>query len=297
MALTDKLRAIGNAIRAKTGGTDPIPLTDMPAAIENLASGVSNIGFDRLELDKMPDTTEYAFGEELDTTGMVVSAVYSNGAKRHISFDEFTYIDMPSYMPRSSTFAWFADKDVPGSFCELSIPVECCDSITLTRVNKGDFPKSDSFLYSDAGRFWKSNKDGRKYQITGLEAELFWGNDGISKAILSPYDIHVIGARCFRDCKYIDKITLPDCLVEIGDSAFSGCHNIFASSSGMFYLPEKLQTIGSNAFYECSNSVNFISVRVPDSVTKIGVNAFKGFRTVFYNGPATGAPWGARAMN
>lgn len=39
MALTDKLTAIGNAIRAKTGGTDLIPLADMPAAIESIPSG------------------------------------------------------------------------------------------------------------------------------------------------------------------------------------------------------------------------------------------------------------------
>ncbi len=41
MALTDKLTAIGNAIRAKTGGTDLIPLADMPAAIESIPSGGS----------------------------------------------------------------------------------------------------------------------------------------------------------------------------------------------------------------------------------------------------------------
>ena len=39
MALTDKLTAIGNAIRSKTGGTDLIPLADMPAAIEGIPTG------------------------------------------------------------------------------------------------------------------------------------------------------------------------------------------------------------------------------------------------------------------
>ena len=41
MALTDKLTAIGNAIRSKTGGTDLIPLADMPAAIEGISGGGS----------------------------------------------------------------------------------------------------------------------------------------------------------------------------------------------------------------------------------------------------------------
>jgi len=39
MALTDKLTAIGNAIRAKTGGTSLIPLVDMPAAIISIDGG------------------------------------------------------------------------------------------------------------------------------------------------------------------------------------------------------------------------------------------------------------------
>lgn len=39
MALTDKLTAIGNAIREKTGKTDLIPLADMPNEILNISSG------------------------------------------------------------------------------------------------------------------------------------------------------------------------------------------------------------------------------------------------------------------
>lgn len=43
MALTDKLTAIGDAIRSKTGGTDLIPLVDMPAAIEGISGGGGEI--------------------------------------------------------------------------------------------------------------------------------------------------------------------------------------------------------------------------------------------------------------
>ena len=41
MALTDKLTAIGNAIRQKTGKTDLIPLADMPNEILSISSGGS----------------------------------------------------------------------------------------------------------------------------------------------------------------------------------------------------------------------------------------------------------------
>ena len=44
MALIDKLTAIGNAIREKTGTTDLIPLADMPQAILNIESGGASEG-------------------------------------------------------------------------------------------------------------------------------------------------------------------------------------------------------------------------------------------------------------
>ncbi len=39
MALIDRLTAIGNAIREKTGTTDLIPLADMPSAIASISGG------------------------------------------------------------------------------------------------------------------------------------------------------------------------------------------------------------------------------------------------------------------
>ena len=36
MALTDKLKAIADAIHAKVGGTDTMTLDDMPTAISNI---------------------------------------------------------------------------------------------------------------------------------------------------------------------------------------------------------------------------------------------------------------------
>ena len=39
MALTDKLSAIGNAIRAKTGKTDKLTLDEMPTEIESIETG------------------------------------------------------------------------------------------------------------------------------------------------------------------------------------------------------------------------------------------------------------------
>ena len=42
MALTDKLTAIGDAIREKEGSTGLIPLSDMPSRIQALSTGGDN---------------------------------------------------------------------------------------------------------------------------------------------------------------------------------------------------------------------------------------------------------------
>ena len=42
MALTDKLTAIGNAIRAKTGGTAALTLPEMAAAVSAIPTGITN---------------------------------------------------------------------------------------------------------------------------------------------------------------------------------------------------------------------------------------------------------------
>lgn len=49
MALTDKLTAIGNAIREKNGTTDLIPLVDMPQAILDISGGGTELAVEYIE--------------------------------------------------------------------------------------------------------------------------------------------------------------------------------------------------------------------------------------------------------
>jgi len=40
-----------------------------------------------------------------------------------------------------------------------------------------------------------------------------------------------------------------------------------------------------------------LKLKIPDSVTEIGENAFRGVQHIEYHGNAKGAPWGANSMN
>ena len=57
----------------------------------------------------------------------------------------------------------------------------------------------------------------------------------------------------------------------------------------------KLTKIYSKAI-TALNYVNLEVVKIPDTVTEIGKDAFSGIPKVIYNGPATGAPWGAKEV-
>ena len=83
-------------------------------------------------------------------------------------------------------------------------------------------------------------------------------------------------------------ITIPGTLdsytvTGIGDNAFSGCHSLKTLSLG-----ENIKTIGSYAFYDCTQITG--SVTIPQSVTSIGNEAFRwcsGIDSLTINNAAT----------
>ena len=66
----------------------------------------------------------------------------------------------------------------------------------------------------------------------------------------------------------LSNVSLPEGLLEIGNSAFFGCHNLSSVS-----LPSTLQAIRDNAFEFCSS---LTSITIPDRVTQLGNWVFSG---------------------
>ncbi|MDE6101977.1 MAG: leucine-rich repeat protein, partial [Ruminococcus sp.] len=62
------------------------------------------------------------------------------------------------------------------------------------------------------------------------------------------------------------KYIIPDSVIEIGASAFSGCSNLTE-----IIIHDRVTSIGYNAFANCKN---LSSIKIPDSVTTVGVNTF-----------------------
>ena len=112
-------------------------------------------------------------------------------------------------------------------------------------------------------------------EATIVDVDAVISGDVIVPATLGGYDVTKIGEYAFEWCDKITSITLPECLVEIGDYAFVDCRYLTA-----FFIVGNdlvdtcaLETIGDSAFLRC---MILESVDIPDSVTYLGEYAFAG---------------------
>lgn len=77
--------------------------------------------------------------------------------------------------------------------------------------------------------------------------------------------IEVIEKDAFKNCNSIEKISLPDSLIEIG--GFSNC-----SMLTNIDIPDSVIKIGISAFYDCDG---LTTIKIPEGVTSIEYSAFK----------------------
>ncbi len=129
---------------------------------------------------------------------------------------------------------------------------------------------------------WKLNDQGvLTISGTGPMADYYYGEEtpwqkysGIGrsleelciKEIVVEEGITTVGSFAFRDCYWVEKVTLPDSLIEIHDLAFDFCTNLKE-----IVLPEKLTLIGSGAFQACES---LEQINIPASVVEIRDYAF-----------------------
>ena len=69
------------------------------------------------------------------------------------------------------------------------------------------------------------------------------------------------------------------------------CEEVLAKK---LIIKSGITTIQTDTFKYCTN---LTSVTIPDTVTSIGTDAFKDVPHIYYNGSASGKPWGALAIN
>lgn len=141
--------------------------------------------------------------------------------------------------------------------------------------------------------------NGKIYSVTSIGEDSF-SYCGSLTSVTIPHSITTIGAGAFYSCN-ITSLTIPSSVTNIGSLAFVDCGNlvsiavedgnpiydsrgncnaIIATSSNTLVLgckntvvPNSVIRIGTNAFNGCSG---LSSVSIPNSVTSIGFRAFSG---------------------
>ena len=97
-----------------------------------------------------------------------------------------------------------------------------------------------------------------------------------------------IPAHVFSSLSNLKTVTIPNSVTSISSSAFEYCYGLTSVT-----IPSSVTSIGNNAFAGCSG---LTSVTIPSGVTSIGNNAFDGIDIIYYNGSASGEPWGANKI-
>ena len=148
---------------------------------------------------------------------------------------------------------------------------------------------SSSWNYSNRPVVWNSYK-GICGDFNGLEYIAYHDNEGNPYIVITEYNgsdtdvvipeyieangeqivVKEILNSAFEDNTKITSICIPDSVTTIGSDAFYYCSNLTTVTFGE---NSQLASIGSYAFFGCSS---LTSIYIPDSVTTIGSHAFDG---------------------
>lgn len=191
----------------------------------------------------------------LPVTEIKNAAVYGNTRlKKLIISENIKTIGLSAF--RDSTY--LEEIVFPASLEEIKLEAfSGCISLKKITVNEGNK------VYS--------SKDGVLFAANESELVLYPARleptaaDGEPKIYTVPQSVTKIRKGAFRDCKRVDKVVLPEGLIEIESYAFYN----FTTLTGIDL--KNVQTIGEYAFYNCTMLDEIV---IPDSVQTVGEYAF-----------------------
>lgn len=184
-----------------------------------------------------------------------------------------------------------------------------------------DVVPSNSYFQSSDGMLIDIEENSVIRCPEGLEINTKAVKEPVEPFEVLPYGVSKIGEGAFRNCSGLSSICISSNVKEISNSAFYNCRSLeelqigYASvttSTGSSIVAEPGSIkIGDRAFERCSNlksaslssavkeigfsafeSCRALNLVIPNSVTKVGNNAFKNTAGVSYSGSLDVSKWG-----
>lgn len=202
--------------------------------------------------------------------------------------DSLHYYVLPDSMTSISTnvdAGW-------GAFTDINMGRVSCNPDTTTALQLSGidtYNHNGSYLFALKGH----ETDGllyqyRQYTVNGepvnrLELRRY---EGSGAAVYIPADtgLYRIENNVFKDHQELLQVTMPDGLVEIGDSAFNGCTLLHGGAEEfVIQVPSTVKRIQNNAFYEVGSgyTANRFYLVLPGALEEFYISAITYCNAVF----------------
>ncbi len=183
----------------------------------DISSGDIDVPFDpvkkvrRIWIATVPAKVVYQLGEDLDTTGMVVKATYSDGSSMTVT-----------------------------NYTVSGYSVNTIGEQTITVTFGG---KTATFIVTVDSPDYTYTVENGAATVTGYTGA---GGDIIIPATLGGYPVTTIGDSAFHNCTSLTSVIIGNSITTIDASAFHSCSGLADVS-----IPNSVTTIGRGAFNLC----------------------------------------------
>lgn len=230
---------------------------------------------------------EYCFYEAtgIDTGTILAGVEYGERVYTDSSISEIYIEDGVKLIPAnafSGCLGLQGTIEVPGIPDIANYAFSGCENITNIILNEG----TETIGYG-ALRFLGITSITLPSTVTSIGASLLSGNSKLTNIDFSKSKItNVPGELCNGNSQAF-SVKLPETVVKIDGWAFS------STGISSINIPSSCTEIGQRAFQYPSY---LKSLRIPSTVKTVGDSAFWNMEQIYYSGPATGAPWGAKSL-
>ena len=262
--LSDLFTATANAIRSKTGSTDPIVADDFPEVIEGMEVG----GGDSTEDWVIGDGNTHIWISLPEGRTSPMLGIGVNGTVT-VDWGDGTTPDVLTGISTSAV-KWTPNHEYAAAG-DYVITMTVDGEITLKgestakhgahilRCSTGGDARNVSYQNS-------LQKIELGNGVTDIEDNAFYSCYSLSSVVISEGVLN-IGANAFRACYNLKNISIPGSVTSIGIYAFYECLRLANIS-----IPDGMQGIGVYAFQDCRS---ITSVALPNSMTRLEEGMFR----------------------